>query len=362
MLVGLLAMAATTAWAGGIDRSGQGLGALFEKGRYLEVSVSQVMPRVKGVDLLGGTTGDVAGNYYLPMLSVKLDANDRLSFAVVADRTYGADIHYGRGSALLGGTLVDVSSDAVLGLARYRLNEHFSVHGGLRVQKSAATVRLRGLAYGLVNGYQVRLGPDTATSPVIGIAFEKPEIALRISATYHDAITHKLKTRETAPLALLNGISTTSITTPRAVNLDLQTGIAEDTLLFGQLRWVNWSEFRVNPARFLAVTGEGLIDLKDTRTWTLGLARKLSDQWAIALSTSYEGKGDPLSSPLSPVNGRRGVTLAAIHTVDKVRITAGVSYIKLGDAKLETGTPDTQRATMGGNSTVGLGMNVGWSF
>jgi long-subunit fatty acid transport protein len=125
---------------------------------------------------------------------------------------------------------------------------------------------------------------------------------------------------------------------------------------------VNWSEFRVEPARFLAVTGEGLIELKDTRTYTLGVARHFNDRWAGALSFNYEGRGDPLSSPLSPVNGRRGITIAAIYTQDAIKITAGISYIRLGDATLETGTPDTERAVMSGNKALGLGLKLGWTF
>lgn len=362
-LLSLCLLAATsTAQAGGIDRSQQGLGTLFEKGRHLEISVNRVMPSVKGTDLLGGSTSDVAGDYLLPGLSLKFDVDNRLSLAIVADQTYGADILYGLDSPLLGGTLVDVTATAALGLARYRFNEYLSVHGGLRVQNAHATVRLRGLAYGPVSGYEVRLEPDTASSPVVGIAFENPSIALRLAATYHGATEHMLPTRESAPLVSLNGTSTTSITTPSAINLDFQTGIAEDTLLFAQLRWVDWSAFRVAPERFLAVTGEGLIELKDTRTWTLGLARQFSERWAGAIALNYEGKGDPLSSPLAPVNGRHGLTVAAIYQMDANKITAGLSFIKLGNARPETGTPDVQRATMRGNTAIGLGIKLDRCF
>lgn len=358
----LLLTAMPTAWASGIDRSGQGLGALFEEGHYLEASIGKVMPRVKGSDVAGGTSGDVAGSYYLPSVSLKLDASDQLSFAFVLDQTYGADIRYGSDSTLLGGTLVDTSSHALLGLARYRLNEYFSIHGGIRVQRSSAEVHLKGLAYGAVDGYELRLSADTAAAPVAGFAFENPAIGLRLAATYHDAIKHRLKTRESAPLAALNGSSTTEVRTPSAVNVDFQTGITENTLLFAKLRWVKWSEFKVDPVLFEAVTGEGLVDQKNTRIWTLGLARQFTPQWAGAISLDYEGRGKPMNSPLSPVNGRKGLTLAAIYSRDNYRITTGISYLKLGDAKLETGTPDTQRATMSGNSTLGIGAKIGWKF
>ncbi|AGX86838.1 OmpP1/FadL family transporter [Candidatus Symbiobacter mobilis] len=350
------------AFGGGIDRSGQGLGALFQPGRYMELSTSKVKPNVQGLDIVGGATGDVVGDYPLTSFSVKMDWDEQLSFAMVADQPYGAHIWYGDQSTLLGGTSVDVSSHAILGLARYRWNDALSVHGGLRVQRSHSVVRLEGLAYGPVNGYAARFDEDTHTSPVLGVAYERSDIALRIAATYHDATKHRFSTEESAPLAPLNGTSTTTVRTPRAVNLDVQTGIAPGTLLFGQLRWVNWSEFRVDPERFFGVVGEGLIELQDTRTYMLGIARQFSDRWTGVVSLQYEGKGTVLSSPLSPINGRKGLTLAAVHTWDGVRITTGLSYLRLGDALLETGTPDVQRATMQDNEAVGLGLSVGWAW
>ena len=358
----LLAACALPAWGGGIDRSGQGLGALFEPGRQIELSFRQVVPEIRGEDRLGGSTGDTGRDYSLPGASVKFDAGERLSFALLFEQTYGADILYDEGSLLLGGTRVDVRAHSLAGLARYRLDPNFSVHGGVRVQNAHADVRLKGLAYGPLNGYHLHLGADTAVGTIAGLAWERPEIALRIAATYHGPVEHRLNTREQAPLAPLNGQSTTMVRTPRALNLDVQTGIAAGTLLFGQLRWVRWSEFRVDPLHFRTLTGEGLIDLEDTRTWTLGLAREFTPRWAGAVSLHYKARGNEFNSPLSPTNGRQGLTLAAIYREDRLRITTSLSYLKLGDARLETGTPDTQRATMQGNSALVLGMTLGYGF
>jgi long-subunit fatty acid transport protein len=371
----LTALIATgTAWAGGIDRSTQGLGPLFETGNYLEMSYSHVSPHVKGTDIAGGSTGDTVGKHDLASLSAKFDLNDTLSLGVVLDQPYGAKLHYQPSSLLLGGTQVSETSHAVLGLLRYRLDPAFSVHGGLRVQESTATIDLRGLAYGPIKGYRVRFDADTRASWVAGAAYEIPAIALRIAGTYHAATHHKLSTTETGPaidpdrsgplpaLPLLDGQSTTRINTPASFNLDAQTGIAPDTLLFGQVRWVHWSEFRVDPARFIAVTGGGLIDLKDTRSFTLGLARRFDTRWTGLMALNYESKRDGFNSPLSPVNGRRGLSLGAIFTEGKLKVTAGVTYMKLGDALLETGTPDTLRAKMSGNSLLGVGMKVGWAL
>lgn len=370
----VLAALAMPAAASGIDRSGQGLGPLFEAGDYLEMSYSHVEPRVKGMDVTGGATGDTVGAHALASLAVKYDLNEKLSFAAVLDQPYGAKLHYRSSSPLLGGTQVDEASHALLGLLRYRLDPALSVHGGLRIQASSATIELRGLAYGRVDGYRVQFEENTAASWVAGLAYEMPEIALRVAATYHGATRHKLATSETGPaidpdgagplpaMRLLDGTSTTRISTPAAVNLDAQTGIAPDTLLFGQVRWVEWSEFRVDPARFFAVTGAGLIDLQDSRGYTLGLARRFAARWTGALALNHETRRDDYNSPLSPTNGRRGITLAAIYTEGRLKLTTGLTYMKLGDALLETGTPDTLRARMSGNSLLGLGFKVGWAL
>ncbi len=360
--LGLLALNAAAAQAGGIDRSGQGLGVLFEPGNYVEGSFSQVSPNVTGMDVANGATGSVVSRYPMASLSAKLQVSPTLSVALVMDQPYGAKLLYANSTPLLGGTQVDVSSSALLGLARWHIHEHFSLHGGLRVQQANAEVRLQGLAYGPVSGYRVQLASDTSYSPVVGMAYELPHIGMRVVGTYHAATVHNMPTHETGGFAMLNGQSTTRINTPRAINLDFQTGLASSTLLFGQLRWVNWSEFRVDPQRFMAVTGEGLIELRDSRGYTLGLAQRLSSRWSGAASLHHEAKGAPLVSPLSPVNGRRGATLAAIFTEGRLRVSAGLSYMKLGDAMLETGTPDTQRAAMQGNHTVGVGVTVGWAL
>ncbi|MDT8855978.1 hypothetical protein RNZ50_13345 [Paracoccaceae bacterium Fryx2] len=93
--VGALALGATAATAGGIDRSGQNIGVLFEKGRYAELSFGHVTPDVTGVDNDGNATGNVAGSFTPLSFAYKYDINDQVSFAVILDQPFGADIAYG---------------------------------------------------------------------------------------------------------------------------------------------------------------------------------------------------------------------------------------------------------------------------
>jgi long-chain fatty acid transport protein len=346
----------TGALAGGIDRSGQGLGALFEKGRYMELSFGLASPTVEGRDVAAQPTGDVAGTYSQLGFSYKYDINEKLSMALNIDQPFGADISYALTSPVLGGTLAKADTYAVTGILRYKFNDAFSVHGGLRMQHAEGNIRLQGAAYGGLSGYTVQLDGDWAPGYLVGVAFEKPEIALRVALTYNSAIKHEMNTTQTlVPPA--TGTST-EVETPQSVNLDFQTGVAKDTLVFGQVRWADWSSFLIDPANF---PGNGLVELEDTVTYTLGIARRFNEKWAGSFSLNYEGKGsDDLVSPLAPTNGRMGATIGAIYTMDNMKITAGINYTKVGDAR--AATAGAARASMTGNSVVGIGVKVGWSF
>ncbi|MBU2288850.1 MAG: aminotransferase class I/II-fold pyridoxal phosphate-dependent enzyme, partial [Gammaproteobacteria bacterium] len=122
------------------------------------------------------------------------------------------------------------------------------------------------------------LAPGYRVGWVAGVAWERPDIAARVSLTYNSEVDHDFDTVERGPLVdpdgpgpvpalpLLEGTSTTTVSTPESWNLEFQTGVAADTLVFGSIRWVEWSAFRVDPRQFTTVTGGGLVDLEDTTT------------------------------------------------------------------------------------------------
>lgn len=382
-LCGALTTMAAAAHGGGIDRSGQPIGILFEEGNYVELSYGVIRPSVSGKDLAiygGNASGEVAGDHTLPGFALKYQFSDRLSGAVIYDHAYGADIDYtsftgfgATGSYMLGDTLAKVDSEGLTGLLRYKFSENFSMHGGLRVSKASGQVALGGQAYGptfdpanpatyaTVNGYSADLASSWGTGYVIGAAYEKPEIALRVALTYFSKISHDFDTVETLPSGTTLDANT-PVDTPQAVNLDFQTGIMKDTLLFGSVRWVDWSEFKIAPDQFFGPNVGSLTNLDDTVTYTLGLGRKFSDTWSGSIFATWEpGTGD-LVSPLAPTDGYKGIGVAAVYRKDNMKITTGLRYLWLGDAKPETGTPDVARADFSGNTAVALGVKVGFTF
>jgi long-subunit fatty acid transport protein len=371
----LIALSASAATAGGIDRSGQGIAPLFEAGNYGELSFGSVNPDVDGTDIIGFQTQEVAGSYFQYGFAFKQDINEKLSYAIILDQPFGADIYYPTflegGSPVLGGTNAQTTATALTTYLRYKFDERISVYGGLRGQHASGEIDLNGLAYGPFSGYNVTLDDDIALGYSVGASYEIPEIALRVSLTYHSKVTHEMDTVETfaGALAGFSGTSVTEVETPQSVNLDFQTGIAEGTLLFGQIRWADWSEFDVDPIAFTTlvnggtfVKGGGLIDQEDSTTFMIGVGRRFSDAWSGAASVSYEEETDPLVSPLAPTNGKVGFTLAAIYSQDNFKVTTGINYTKVGDALPETGTPDVARASMADNSALGIGMKIGFNF
>lgn len=378
-----VALGSGAAHAAGIERVAHTVAPLFEEGEnYVEFSLRHVKPTVDGrdADAFGGfDMDDVASSFNSVGFAYKREFGNGFSAAVILERPFGADLDYPvgnplvqEGSLALGGTSLNVTSTALTGLMRYKMDNNFSVYGGLRLDQAEGDVLLSGAAYGPVNGYQVDLDKDVAVGWVAGVSYEIPEYAARVSLTYNSSIEHEFDTSESGPLVdpdgpgpypalpLLNGESSTEVKTPTSVVLDFQTGIAADTLVFGQLRWVKWSEFRVDPANFVTVTGEGLVDLEDSTELMLGIGRKFNEQWSGSISINREFDNDDLVSPLAPTNGKTGITLAAIYTRDNMKITTGINYTKLGDADPETA--DEARAYMRDNKLIGVGMKVGFTF
>lgn len=351
--------------AGGIDLSGQPVDLIFAKGRYAEIGFSRSFPSVDGTGLFvtpATDYGNIASAFTLVSGGVRFDIADRLSAAVLVDMPFGIDVTYpGRpDSTEFGGTRAFAISQSITGLLRYRLDSRWSVHGGLRLQRAEGNVRLRGRVFGLLDGYSLDLEPSLGLGWVAGVAYERPEIGLRVVLTYNSEITHAFDTLEGMPLP---GRSTTKVRTPRSVNLDAQVGIGPQTLATLGVRWVEWSAFRIDPKRFTALTGDGLLNLQDTRTYMLGLAHRFDETWAGAVAIRYEEPQDDKVTPLFPTEGLWALDLGAQMALsERATLSAGLRYTWLGDALAETGTPDIARADFRDNGVASFGVRLGFAF
>ena len=352
--------------AGGIDRSGQSIEALFEPGRYLEFSIAGVSPDITGVaraPFANGTgSGDIAPSYLRFGAAYKADINETWSYALILDEPFGADVDYPAGTGYFASTSkADFEARALTGLLQYNMESGFSVYGGLRLQSVEAQADVNFIRpVGPPLFYTADADVHYGLGYVAGVAYERPDIALRVSLTYNSEISHSVDTVETT-LGVGTLTTSTEFETPQSVNLEFQTGVAPKTLLFGGIRWVDWSDFALDPAQYVAVTGGPLLSYQeDVVTYTLGVGRRINDSWAVAASIGYEeNTGNPFTN-LGPADGQESISLAAIYTQGKYEITAGVRYIRIGDTNTVAG--GFPAADFNDNDAVAFGLKVAYRF
>ena len=363
MTASALALGATAATAGGIERSSQSVGILFEKGNYAELNFGGFSPDVSG-SVGGGavSSGDMTGGFGTYSLGYKRALNDKIDIAFVLENAIGANVGYPTGTGYpIAGSTAEVENMSLTAMMRYKMPQNFSAIGGVRALRTSGVVNLPA-----VGAYSLSSSTETDFGYLVGVAWEKPEIAARVALTYNSKITHDFDAREAslrtggAPLD-----SVFSTTVPESVNLEFQTGVAKDTLVFGSVRWVHWKQFEIAPKHYTSALLDGglgqypLVKYQsNTTTYSLGLGRKFNDQWSGAVVLGYEGSSGDTTGQLGPTDGFRSIALAGTYqATENVKVTLGVRYVDIGDA-----TTRDIGGKFSGNSGWGAGVRVGVSF
>lgn len=414
----------TGAFAAALDRSGQSISAFLQPGNYFEAGISVLDPNVSGkvrngytpnaalpassAGLQNTSVGEMTGDYYFPSAALKLQVTDNFSFGLIYDQPFGAEVEYSTGTqkttalpgplAPLGnqgafhngteGTSAEVKSQSISMLFGYQPTENFNFYAGPVYQTIKGDVQLRGLAYGgnaTFGGYNASIKETGDIGWLAGAAFQIPDIALKASVTYRSEIEHSVNVKESFNSAgLLAGLNAapslnTDITTPQSVNLDFQTGIMANTVAFANVRWVDWSSFSIQPYKFglasksaaiQAQTGKSEFDLvaytDDQISATVGVGRKLNDQWAGNVSVGWDsGAGNPVTT-FGPTEGYWNLGLGVQYSPTPATfIAGGVKYFWLGDAKGQSGsqfnTPGYV-ADFKNNDAIAYGLKMGYKF
>ena len=355
---------ASAASAAGLDRSGQDVTAFLQDGTYAEAVYTYIDADVTGKDTSGNKIDDIAESYVFFRYGVKADINDTFSVGVLYDEPFGAAADYTGDNNFVNsngeGTNVEVRTESITGIlgAKFGQNKDFQVYGGPVAQRVKADVKLRGPAYEAANGYTTNINADQDYGYIAGVAYSKPEIALKASLTYRSEIEHNAQASEIypvvgsglipAPVVSALGLSTNrvdsiEITTPESVNFDFQTGINPTTLATAKVRWVPWSDFAIVPSLYNDVSkistqddkGLALVSYDDDQ-WQveLGLAKRVAPALAISGTVGWDsGAGNPVTS-LGPIEGYYSAGLGAKYNVtENWAISAGGKYLWFGDAK-----------------------------
>ena len=353
---GLAAASTTAAFAGGFERSTQPMGFMFEKGTYAELSFGSANPTVQGFVTAApaAQTGDIAKSYSTFGLAIKTDLSPKLSLGLSLDPSLGADIAYPTGTAYpLCESNATLRGDTIALIAKYRVTDAVSVMGGLRYVGIGGNVTL---ANGGTTFYTASITNSRKLGYLVGVAYEKPEIAARVALTYTSQTSHDLDFTGTALPAPGAFAATTNVKLPQTLTLDFQSGVAKDTLVFGSIRWVDWTATRLDAPN--AGAANPLVSYAhDSITYTLGVGRKFSDAFAGSIAIGYEKHHGGTVGNLGPTDGQLSLQLGGTYTRDNMKISAGVRYVDIGNATALGGA-----ATFAGNRALAVGIKVGFSF
>ncbi len=400
-----LLMTTTAASASGIDRNLTNYGLLFETGNYAELSYANVSPSVSGTysdGIIGlgsvSDTGNMSQDFNTLSGSVKYDLTDKLALGLFSNQPFGANAEYPGG--LYTGLAAEWDSRGTTIVLKYKVTPNISVYGGARSIVSQATIaipdQLLRTGYGIRAGqlaaaagaegvdattaaallgqaaqlnavvsspagalnYTATTESDRQTSYIVGAAYERPEIALRVALTYESGYTHTFDTIENLPaFRNIDRSSVTEIEMPDVYTLDFQSGVAKDTLVFGSIRHATWSDWHVIPIAYLEATGGEVTGIEtDTTTYRIGVGRKLTDALSGFARVTYEpGNGD-VASRLAPTDGSTAFGFGGSYTNGPIKVTGGVEYITFGEATDAFGTEFAE------NDAVAVGLSVGYRF
>lgn len=355
------ALFSTTVWAGGMEKTALSTAFMFESGNYAELSFQSSDYDVSSS--AGGNTS-VVGDLQTTNFALKFDINDQISLGVTRYLQSSINVDYPNNwnvpqqAAAL--PSADLKIDATAALVKYRLNENFSLTGGVKV----STVQDASLTIPFTVT-DVSVAGDSETSYIYGLAYERPEIALRVELLREEEVGFSLT--PTGTFANATAISTEA-SLPNYTALNVQSGIAADTLAFFSARKADWASHQVilsNNDTPTPVTAP-ISTFSDTTTYSVGIGRKFSDSVSGSLSYNWEDGAGPISdSSLSLTDGYRGISAGLKYTAGNMTISGGVNVTKLGDRIVSQNSqlgPILTNVPFSDNTVTTVGFRIGYHF
>lgn len=387
---------ASTAMAGGIERAGYNIDQLFDTSRFaVNTTLTYVMPDrtlTNAVATYQHPSAAVRGatNAYLNSLSstaketpdyavfgtsFKLGITDKLDCLLDQSQPWGAHSAPGAGWAGASSNIeTEIESFGLSATCSYKFDLG---KGNLRIIGGGTWQEISGFKERLVAlpGAPFSVGTGVGRLDLsgegggfrIGAAYEIPEIALRASLMYYsevklDDITGTLDLSQVNG-AVLPVFGSTAL--PEVVELKVQSGVAPGWLVFGSVKWVDWSQIQNIPFCVVgtpvctyngtAVPGTSVtsLDLLYQDGWTVsaGVGHKFNDAWSGALQLAWD----------------RGTSTGLGTQTDTWTLSGGVSYtpderfeFRFGGAVglLTSGSSGTVTAANGNVS----GNDVSYSF
>jgi len=356
-------MSATSVNAGGWEASRLDTSFMYQEGNYAEASYASLSYDITSSAFNGASNTAVktAKDQNRAVASFKTSYG---GFDIGLTRFNSGTIQMSGGASTFGagGTMVpdaDAPLNTMTLMGKYGISDNLDFLLGLNrnVLSSSVVTTILG---------RYDISSASATGSLVGFAYSKPEIALRVEFlvqpqseitpnTAYTASTLGSGTYGTSDVASFNS----TLSRPDTVTLNFQSGVAEDTLVYGSVHKTDWKTAQVTVPTGLA-TSSIASDFSDTTAYSIGVARKISDSLALTASFNKEaGSGNTGTSLFTMTNGYAGVSVGARYTVDNMTISGGYNYTKVGDVTITSGG---NTAVYTGNKVSALALKVGFSF
>jgi len=368
---------ASQAAAGGWEASTLDTSFMYQQGNYAEVGTASVTYDVKAT-----TQGNLA--------KTKMAKNQtRTAFAFktdVAGITLGLASYMSGAIQLSGGDAsaagcvpdptnaaigfcsvvpsADVTVNSLALLGKYKLNDEFSLLAGANQYSIASGANVTALT-----GYYEVSGD--ATVPTFGAAYEVSDIALRVeliaqSETKVSNFKAQSHFAAAGNVSSLTDVTAETMRIPASTKLNFQSGVAENTLVFGSINQVNWKNAQiVIPAIGDGSAGTGVDGISSSfankTTYSIGVGRKFTEQISGLISYATEaGGGKTTTDPFTLRNGYQSISLGVRYTTGNMTISGGYNYTMPGDVELTH--PTTLTASYKNNTVSAIGLKLGVSF
>lgn len=348
------ALLGTTALAGGMEKNALSTAFMFESGNYAEMSFQS-----SDYDVSSSSGGNVSvvGDLQTTNFALKVDITDQISFGVTRYLQSAISVDYPSNWSVPTDAArlpsADLEIDATAALVKYSLNDNFSVTGGVKL----STVKDATLSIPFTFT-SLAVAGDSETSYIYGLAYERPEIALRVELMREEEVGFSLTPTGTFVVAAATG---TEASLPNYTSLNIQSGIAPDTLAFFSARKADWATHQIILSN--ASRTDPISVFSDTTTYSLGIGRKLSDSISASLAYNWEdGTGPNSPSTLSLADGYQGISAGLKYTNGDVTISGGINYTQLGDTVVTQAGSPLSNVPFSDNSVTSIGLKIGYHF
>jgi len=377
-------LAASHATAGGWEASTLDTSFMYQNGNYGEVGNASITYNVKA-NIQGVDTPKVkmAKNQNRTALAFKSEYGD---LAIGLASYMSGAIQLSGGDATAAGCIPDPTNEAIglcsvvpsadvtmnslVLVGRYKMNDNLSFLAGANRYEIASGATVTSLS----GHYEVS---GDALVPTFGAAYELSDIALRADLVIQSKT--KISNFKAQSSFAAGGVATSlqdvsgeSMTIPQTMKLNFQSGIAENTLIFGSIHQANWKDAQIviperdNGSALGGVDAVGSSFASRT-TYSIGLGRKFTEQLSGLISyTTEAGGGKTTSDPFTLRNGYQSLSFGGRYTVGNVTVSAGYNYTLPGDVDLAhekaDGTASGLTASYKNNNVSAFGLKVGFSF